>query len=677
MNRFLGIFCLLFCSFSDVFAQTFTDSNLPIVFINTDGGVDIPDAPRVFATMKIIYRGEGQRNFVSDENTPAYLNYNGRINIEVRGSSSQTLPKKQYGLTTLKADNITNNNVSLLGMPADNDWILNGLGYEPSLIRDYLNYNLSRMIGDYASRTMYCEVVLNDKYNGLYVLEEKIKQGSERVDVTKIGKLDNSFPKLSGGYITKADKTNASDPVAWIMPSYLGVNYNVTMIHTLPKPEDVTTLQNAYIHSEFDRLASAAASHNSSFVYGYPAIIDVPSFVDHMILEELGSNSDAYQYSAYFHKDRNGKLRAGPIWDLNLTFGYDLTFWNLDRSKTDNWQFSNGDNEGPEFWKDLFNDPDFRCCLSRRWNQLIQPGQPLNYSSIEALIDKTVATITEAADRDNQKWHTVPNLPYEISNIKNFLKARIPWMTNSIGPVSNCSNVIIPPLVISKIMYHPDTTKTFPDSDQQEFLEIKNNSSATVSLDGVYFRGTGFVYQFPPSSEIAPDGRIVLAGNSDVFIKKYGVSPFGQFTRNLSNKKEKLVLADGFGNVIDSLTYSDQPPWPNADGNGYYLELMDLNSDNSIGSNWTASRNTIVSVRDEEINTVIKLYPTPVRNDLTIESSGRIKWVELMDYQGRLIRQINVDSGTYILDMSSYSNGLYIVRVITRDRSFIQKVVKE
>lgn len=153
------------------------------------------------------------RNYVTDQNTPAYLNYDGRINIEIRGSSSQTLPKKQYGLTTYKADNVTKVNVSLLGMPADNDWIFNGLGYEPSCIRDYLCFNLSRKIGEYASRTMYFEMILNGTYNGLYVLQEKIKQGSERVDIMKIATTDNDLPNVSGGYITKADKSNG-DPVA-------------------------------------------------------------------------------------------------------------------------------------------------------------------------------------------------------------------------------------------------------------------------------------------------------------------------------------------------------------------------------------------------------------------------------------------------------------------------------
>ena len=127
MKRYFGLVCLLFCTSSYSFSQTFTDSNLPIVIINTDGGVNIPDSPRVLASMKIIYRGDGLRNYLTDQDTPEFLNYNGRINIEIRGSSSQTLPKKQYGLTTLKADNISNNNIMLLGMPADNDWILNGL----------------------------------------------------------------------------------------------------------------------------------------------------------------------------------------------------------------------------------------------------------------------------------------------------------------------------------------------------------------------------------------------------------------------------------------------------------------------------------------------------------------------------------------------------------------------
>ena len=68
--------------YGSICSQSLTSSNLPIVIINTDGGAAILDNPRVLATMKIIYRGPGERNYVTDQNNTAYQNYNGRIDIE-------------------------------------------------------------------------------------------------------------------------------------------------------------------------------------------------------------------------------------------------------------------------------------------------------------------------------------------------------------------------------------------------------------------------------------------------------------------------------------------------------------------------------------------------------------------------------------------------------------------
>ena len=103
-------------------AQILTNSNLPIVIISTDLDtqtnlpLDILDDPRIGATMQIIARPDGSRNYLTDISTAEYLNYNGRISIEIRGSSSQATDKKGYGFTTLLPDNLTNNNVGLLGM---------------------------------------------------------------------------------------------------------------------------------------------------------------------------------------------------------------------------------------------------------------------------------------------------------------------------------------------------------------------------------------------------------------------------------------------------------------------------------------------------------------------------------------------------------------------------------
>ena len=73
----------------------------------------------------------------------------------------------------------------------------------------------------------------------------------------------------------------------------------------------------------------------------------------------------------------------------------------------------------------------------------------------------------------------------------------------------------------------------------------------------------------------------------------YGFVPYGQFTRHLSNKSENLTLLDGFGNVIDNVNYCDSAPLSGADGNGYYLKLSDINLDNSLASNWQASKEVI------------------------------------------------------------------------------------
>jgi hypothetical protein len=250
-------------------------------------------------------------------------------------------------------------------------------------------------------------------------------------------------------------------------------------------------------------------------------------------------------------------------------------------------------------------------------------------------------------------------------------------MTTNIGPYSDCSAVEIPSLVITKIMYNPNTSVDFPVSNDQEFIEIQNTGNSIIDLTGVYFSGTGFVYQFPAFSEIFPGSRKILASNLSVFMAKYGIPASGQFTRNLSNKGEKLVLADGFGNVIDSVRYSNLPPWPDADGNGYYLQLADPDSDNSIATNWKATTNTIVSVQETENSKRLKFYPTPVKDNLTIESSTAIKIVELFDFQGRLIRKIEVNSEVYRLDMSNCSQGIYMIMVISPDGNFVQKIIKE
>lgn len=653
----------------------FTDSNLPIVIINTvidpetGNPTDIPDDPKILADMKIIFRPDGSRNYITDQNNGAYLNYNGKIKIELRGSSSQWLDKKQYGWTTYENDGTTKLKVSIMGMPKENDWILNGLAYDASLIRDYLNYNLSRQLGQYATRTQFCEVIINGDYKGLYILQEKIKDNSNRVNIEKITAQDNEGIKLTGGYITKADKTTGGDPVAWSMESYAGWT---DFIHELPKPEDVTTAQNNYIHSQFTSLATTTANNNADIITGYPSIIDIPTFIDFMVINEFAANVDAYQFSTYFHKDRGGKLRAGPVWDLNLSLGLDVFG---DRSKTNTWQFSNDDNEGAKFWTDLFNNPTYKCYLSKRWNSLTAPGQPLNYNSVTAFIDQTVALIGEAAIREDERWGTVSNHAAEIANLKTFIQQRLTWVTANLGSFASCDNPVVPSLVISRINYNPGESSEFPESDDQEFIEITNAGTTTVNLTGVYLSELGVSYQFPANTSVTSGQKIYLASNPVVFQSRYGIAAFGQFLRNMPNSSQKLVLSDAFGNQIDKVEYFDSAPWPDADGNGNYLQLINTTLDNSLASSWTAS-NVSLSNNSFTIKEM-QVFPNPVNTVLTINSKDQIKATEVYDMSGKKLHSENQNTDTVTIDFSSYASGIYFVKVFNDRGNRTEKIIKQ
>ena len=653
----------------------FQSSNLPVVVIDTDQ--EIPNEPKIDATMKIIYRGEGERNLLTDVSDATTLNYDGAIKIEVRGSSSALLDKKQYAFTPY--DDLGEKiNVSILDMPKENDWILNGLAYDDSYIRDYISYKLSNLTGNYASRGRYCEVVLNGDFQGIYVLQEKLKADDSRIDINKIKETQLTLPKLTGGYITKTDKIEGSDTAAWSMDNYLG--YQSNFVHEHPKPTTVQPEQNEYIKGQFESLQEkVTAPSDSSITNGYPSVIDIPSFVDFMLLNEFASNADAYEFSTFFHKDRNGKLRAGPIWDFNLTYGNDLFFWDYDRSKTDVWQFNFGGNDGPKFWKDLFDDEVFKCYLAKRWQTLTATGMPLNSGEIFTFIDTTTALISEAVERQETVTGTIGVFEQQIIDIKDFISARITWISNELTDTSLCATITTPPLVISKINYNPLVDEAL-DSDDFEFIEIKNNSSSVVDLKGIYFGGLGFTYQFENGATVSGGGSIFLSNKSESFLQRYGFDSFGEFSRNLSNDSEDLVLRDAYGNIIDQVKYKDVLPWPeDADGNGAFLKLVSLDSDNSLASSWIAQNDTAenLSVNAFQYGNFISVAPNPVSDKLKINSAnGKISTIQLWSVNGKLFDTYNLNNQQFELDMSNFENGLYLLQIQTDSESFVKKIIK-
>ena len=423
-----------------------SSSNLPIVLIDT-GGREIVDPYRIPAQMGIIYNGPGERNRLTDP--PDH--YDGRIDIEIRGSSSRSFPKKPYRFET--QDSLGRNlNVPLLGMPRENDWILYNPYSDKSMIRNILAFKISNWLGRYASRTRLCEVVLNGDYRGVYVILEKIKRDRGRVDITAMDSSDVAGDAVTGGYIVKIDKTDAGENTGgWTSANGIYYQYHY------PKPDEIVPEQKAYLKklmADFEAVMRRPDYDNPAD--GFLNWIDLDSFVDHFILNELSRNVDAYRLSAYLYKDREsvgGKLIMGPAWDFNLSFGNadyhqaDRTDgWNLDYMFTINFR----DFFKPPFWWQVVrHDAEFKSRVYRRWWQL--RAGVLKEEFLLEWIDALADSLAEAQVRNFIRWPVLgtyvwPNAfagdtyEEEIEFLKTWLEERIWWIDDNIGLLADVEN---------------------------------------------------------------------------------------------------------------------------------------------------------------------------------------------------------------------------------------------
>lgn len=416
----------------------FTSSNLPIVVIDTHGQA-IPDEPKIAADMGIIYNGPGVRNNLTDP----FNHYNGKIAIEIRGSSSQQFPKKQYGFETKDAQG-KDLDVSLLNMPEESDWILSASYSDKTLMRNVLAYKLANDMGRYASRTQFCEVVLNGDYHGVYILMEKIKRDKNRVNISKMEPTDISGDALTGGYIIKIDKLEGSDTDGWystFLP-YPGAWQRIYYQYDTPKLKDLAPEQISYIKNfvfTFENLMTKPEYADPQ--NGYAQYIDIDSFVDYFILNEISRNVDGYRLSTFMHKDRDskgGKLKMGPAWDYDLAFGnadyYNgamLADWQVDfRVPSDGFQI-------PFWWQKLMQDSTFTSRVYARWREL--RANVLEISRVHAYLDSMAAYIDEAQKRNFARWpilgtYVWPNAfigqtyAEELNYLKDWLNLRMLWM---------------------------------------------------------------------------------------------------------------------------------------------------------------------------------------------------------------------------------------------------------
>ena len=375
-----------------------TSSNLPIFVIEAENGASIPDEPKIKAHMGIIYKGPGVRNFITDP----YTDYDGTIGIEIRGNSTSTWPKKPYGFET-RTETGENLNVSLLGLPEENDWILRASYYDRSFVRNLLAHHMSREAGHWSSGNKYCELILNGQYQGVYILVEKIKRTKNRLNLTKLKPEQISPQEITGAYIYEVEGQYN--------------DFGESRRLKYPKIDSVAPEQLAYIKKyDDDFRAESQTDYSADPSAFYNKWIDLKSFIDYLLVIEAMRNPDGYGWSSFYFKDRNKLLNAGPVWDFDQAAGNSTL---SEGWRTDNWLINYQLRPIPPYWSVFLNEPYFQYQLKKRWEEL-RVGK-FKDENLMPYIDSCANTLSsEAAFRNFKTW-PILNVPFwrELDGFEN------------------------------------------------------------------------------------------------------------------------------------------------------------------------------------------------------------------------------------------------------------------
>jgi hypothetical protein len=389
-----------------------TNSNLPAIVLYNFGAGGVPLNDTVGSTDQLVNVSfyEPQNGLTSLTNAPTLT---ARAGIHVHGSSTAGLPKQAFSLEFW--DDLNDSaDFSPLGLPAESDFILYAPdNFEPVLIHNPLAYQLSNEVGRYAPRTRMVEVYLVTSagpvtaanYNGIYVLEEKIKWDKNRVDIDKIHSvdtlhpLDNTLPNLTGGYVMKIDRLGPGETGFYAAGQ--------TIVYDEPKETDIETPQRApqqqYLQNYMNAFGTALNSTGyTNLTNGFRAYVDVPSALDHHIVNVTAFNVDTLRLSAFFYKPRTNVLCFGPIWDFDRsqgsTDGRDFSpfFWRapIGDLGTDFFNYS--------WWGRMFTDIDFWQAWIDRYEDL--RAGVLSTNHIYADIDALVAQVQAEEPREAARW---------------------------------------------------------------------------------------------------------------------------------------------------------------------------------------------------------------------------------------------------------------------------------
>lgn len=340
----------------------------------------------------------------------------GTMAISIRGNSSRAFPKKQYAVKLVDKEGMPEKQ-SLLGMPAESTWILNGSFIDHSQLRNYILYNISGEIMDYAPRCRLCEVMFTDEsgqvmYQGVYTLIERPKVSEVRLNITEYDPkyTETSFLLQMNAHISGIEIPHLKADDVDVYRSEL----------EYPDYLEITEASTSYIKREM--LAFEKTLYDAYYTKNWEnidAYIDMKSFADYYIINEFFQNYDSGRRSTYLYKGLGGKISMGPVWD------FDSAFNNFDHMQMEiDWL----DVKTTFYYFYLSQCPAFIDQVIDRYPKLRKTV--LSDENLSAYIDNSCTYLGSAALRNCDKWYNGDNTLYydDIEAMKAFVKNRGEWM---------------------------------------------------------------------------------------------------------------------------------------------------------------------------------------------------------------------------------------------------------
>lgn len=389
-------------------------SDFPQVIIHTDG-----ERPVVDKETKV-------RGYIQYKDAkgmyPAPTEIADSMTISGRGNTTWTkFPKKPYKFTL-------DNKTKFFGLDKDKKWVLLANHSDKSLLRNMLAMKISSILGFDWTPAMYpAEVWFNGDYLGLYTISEHKKVSSGRVDIdTDAGDMYLEVDLLM-------DETTCFETDIMRVPIMFS------------DPEEPTPVQLEETKAYFKEFEQVLLSDSFADPQdGYAKYVDVPSFVNFYIIQELSKNCDGHLSKGAFitRTAADPRLKMYHVWDFDIAFGNCNYLTDI-----------KGMNNGPEGFliKDvgphgrdtgwickMFNDPVFVSLVKARWTEVYP-----QLSALGAFIDQAAAAQKEAAARNFQRWPVLgrylwPNVSWpatydeEVANLKAFYIARLEWLNENL-----------------------------------------------------------------------------------------------------------------------------------------------------------------------------------------------------------------------------------------------------